>query len=162
VNNSLPRLIDGMVATLRKEVIPHIDSDFARGQAYGVIYMLSSIKLRAAWSNAFLSEQLHALEETSLELKDLAAELAGAPLPDAPDRTKLPDSAELEEVRNAGDRRICELIDWLATNRATVAPGVLTRAEAAIDKYLNWQSRFELKTSAKPMFAEMSGGVEKS
>ncbi len=162
MNNSLPRLIDGMVATLRKEVIPHIDGDFARGQVYGVIYMLSSIKLRAAWSNAFLCEQLRALEETSLELKDLAAELPGAPLPDAPERTRLPDSAELEEERNAGDRRICELIDWLAANRATVAPGALTRAEAAIDKYLNWQSRFELKTSAKPMFVEMSGGAEKS
>ena len=47
MNNSLPRLIDGMVAMLRKEVIPHIEGDFARGQAYGVIYMLSSIKLRA-------------------------------------------------------------------------------------------------------------------
>ena len=65
MNNSLPRLIDGMIATLRKEVIPHIDGDFARGQAYGVIYMLSSIKLRAAWSNAFLSEQLRALEAAS-------------------------------------------------------------------------------------------------
>jgi hypothetical protein len=40
--------------------------------------------------------------------------------------------------------------------------GALTRAEGAIDKYLNWQFRIELKTSAKPMFVEMSGGVEKS
>ncbi len=161
MNNSLPRLIDGMVATLRKEVIPHIDGDFARGQAYGVIYMLSSIKLRAAWSNAFLSEQLRALEAASLELTTLAVELPGAPLPDACERAKLPDAAELEAERNAGDRRICELIDWLAANRGTIAPDALARAEAAIDKYLNWQSRFELKTSAKPMFVEMSGGVEK-
>jgi hypothetical protein len=29
MNNSLPRLIDRMIATLRKEVIPHIDGDFA-------------------------------------------------------------------------------------------------------------------------------------
>ena len=88
MNNSLPRLIDGMVATLRKEVIPHIDGDFARGQAYGVIYMLGSIKLRAAWSNAFLSEQLRALEAASLELKSLAAELPGAPLPEARERAE--------------------------------------------------------------------------
>jgi hypothetical protein len=27
MNNSLPRLIDGMVATLRKEIISHIDGD---------------------------------------------------------------------------------------------------------------------------------------
>ena len=65
MNNSLPRLIDGMVATLRKEVIPHIEGDFARGQAFGVIYMLNSLKLRASWSNEFLIEQLRALEEAS-------------------------------------------------------------------------------------------------
>ena len=46
MNNSLPRLIDGMVATLRKEVIPRVDGDYARGQAFGVIYMLNSLKLR--------------------------------------------------------------------------------------------------------------------
>jgi len=162
VNNSLPRLIDGMIATLRKEVIPHVDGDFARGQAYGVIYMLNSIKLRAAWSNAFMSEQLGALEEASRELKTLAAELPGAPIPEAGGRTTLPDAAELEVERNAGDRRMCELIDWLAANRSTIAPGALARAEAAIDRYLNWQSRFELSTSAKPMFMEMSSGSEQS
>jgi hypothetical protein len=63
VNNSLPRLIDGMVQTLQKEIIPHIEGDYARGQAYGVIYMLNSIKLRASWSCGFLLEQLRALDE---------------------------------------------------------------------------------------------------
>lgn len=72
-----------------------------------MIYMLNSIKLRAAWSNAFLSEQLRALEATSLELKSLAAELPGAPVPEACERVKLPDAAELEAERNAGDQRMC-------------------------------------------------------
>ncbi len=161
MNNSLPRLIDGMVATLRKEVIPHVDGDFARGQAYGLIYMLNSIRLRAAWSNAFLSEQLHALEEASLELKALAEEMPGAPFVESPECPKLPDADELEAARDAGDRRICALIDWLAANKATVAPGALARSAAAIDRYLNRQLRFELATSAKPMFGEMSGGAEK-
>ena len=74
---------------------------------------------------------------------------------------KLPDAAELEAERNAGDQRMCELIDWLAANRAKIAPRALARAEAAIDRYLNWQSKFEQSTSAKPMFAEMSSGTEK-
>ena len=74
---------------------------------------------------------------------------------------KLPDAAELEAERNAGDRRMCELIDWLAANRAKIAPRTLARVEAAIDRYLNWQSKFEQSTSAKPMFAEMSSGAEK-
>ena len=60
MNNSLPRLIDGMIATLREEVIPHVEGEFARGQAFGLIYMLNSIRLRADWSPAFVGEQLAA------------------------------------------------------------------------------------------------------
>ena len=74
MNNSLPRLIDGMVATLRKEVIPHIEGDFARGQAFWVIYMFNSLKLRASWLNEFLIEQLRALEDAARELDGSARE----------------------------------------------------------------------------------------
>ena len=76
MNNSLPRLIDGMVATLRKEVIPRIEGEYARGQAFGVIYMLNSLKLRCSWSNAFLLEQLKSLEATSSKSSGACA---GAP-----------------------------------------------------------------------------------
>ena len=162
MNNSLPRLIDGMVATLRKEVIPHIDGDFARGQAFGVIYMLNSLKLRASWSNEFLVEQLRALEEASRELDGLAAELPGAPLPDVHAPAEAPSAADLETVRNAGDARISELIDWLAAHRVSLGAETAARAEAAIDRYLHRQSKWELATSAKPMFVEISGGAERS
>jgi hypothetical protein len=162
VNNSLPRLIDGMVATLRKEIIPHITGDFARGQAYGVVYMLNSLKLRASWSNAFLAEQLAALDETSRELQALSNELPGAPLPQAAGAGDLPDAAALEAARDSGDARICELIDWLAANNNALAPAAAARAEAVIDKYLARQSKYEISTSAKPMFVEISGGAERS
>jgi hypothetical protein len=162
MNNSLPRLIDGMVATLRREVIPHIDGDFARGQAFGVIYMLNSLKLRASWSNVFLIEQLRALEEASRDLSGLGAEIPAALVPDvrAPDQT--PDSAELEAMRNQGDERISALIDWLAANECPVSPGATAHIEATIDRYLHRQLKWELSTSAKPMFVEISGGAERS
>lgn len=162
MNNSLPRLIDGMVATLRREVIPHIDGDYARGQAYGVIYLLNSLKPRASWSNAFLLEQLRALEEAQQEIAAVAAELPGAPAPGAHDPLQLPQASELEAMRDAGDRRLCELIDWLAANRERLPAGAVGRLEAVIDNYLNRQLRFEISTSAKPMFVEMSGGAEKN
>jgi hypothetical protein len=162
VNNSLPRLIDGMVATLRSEIIPHIEGEFARGQAFGVIYMLNSLKLRASWSNGFLNEQLRALNDVSQELAPLAGELPGAPIPGAPPLANLPDAATLETERDAGNQRLCELVDWLASNAATASPEARLRAETAIDKYLNRQFRYELSTSAKPMFVEMSGGAEKN
>jgi hypothetical protein len=118
MNNSLPRLIDGMIATLRKEVIPRVEGEYARGQAFGVIYMLSSIKLRCSWSDAFLIEQLKALADASRELDALALELPGAPLPNVHAPAALSDAGALEAMRNAGDASLCELIDWLAANRA--------------------------------------------
>ena len=162
MNNSLPRLIDGMVATLRKEVIPHIAGDFARGQAFGVIYMLNSLKLRASWSNEFLVEQLRALEEVSRDLSGLGADIPAALVPSvrAPDQT--PDSAKLEAIRNQGDERISALIDWLAAHEGSVSAEVAAHIEAAIDRYLHRQLKWELSTSAKPMFVEISGGAERS
>ena len=79
MNNSLPRLIDGMVATLRKEVIPRVDGEYARGQAFGVIYMLNSLKLRCSWSNAFLLEQLTSLEAANRDLQALARNYPARP-----------------------------------------------------------------------------------
>ena len=162
MNNSLPRLIDGMVAALRKEIIPCIEGDFARGQAFGLIYMLNSLKLRASWSNEFLLEQLRALDAASREFEGLAEGLPGAPLPTGRAPAQTPVAAELEAMRDEGDARLCELIDWLTTHRETLAPEAAARAEAAIDRYLARQLKWELATSAKPMFAEISSGAEKS
>jgi hypothetical protein len=162
MNNSLPRLIDGMIATLRKEVIPRVEGEYARGQAFGVIYMLSSIKLRCSWSDAFLIEQLKALADASRELDALALELPGAPLPNVHAPAALSDAGALEAMRNAGDASLCELIDWLAANRARLPAEVVARAEAIVDAYLARQAKYEISTSAKPMFVEISGGVEKT
>ncbi len=162
MNNSLPRLIDGMVATLQKEVIPRVEGDYARGQAFGVIYMLNSLKLRCSWSNAFLAEQLRALEDASRALQTIAADLPGAPLPDIHAPADLPDASALEAMRDAGDASLCDLIDWLAANRARVPAEAAARAESIVDAYLARQAKYEISTSAKPMFVEMSGGAEKT
>jgi hypothetical protein len=151
-----------MVATLRKEVIPHIEGDFARGQAFGVIYMLNSLKLRASWSNEFLVEQLRALEEAARELDEFGAEIPAALVPGARAPREAPASAELEAMRNQGDERISALIDWLAEHRESVSAEAAARIEATIDRYLHRQLKWELSTSSKPMFVEISGGAERS
>jgi hypothetical protein len=160
VNNSLPRLIDGMIATLRREIIPNIEGDFARGQAFGVIYMLNSIQRRATWSNRFLDEQLRALSKASHDLHALATELPGAPLPAVTEPLDLPDASTLEATRNAGDEQLCRMIDWLAEQREALPAAVAARADAIIDDYLNRQLKWEIETSAKPMFTEISRGRE--
>jgi len=161
MNNSLPRLIDGMIATLRREIIPHVEGDFARGQAFGLIYMLNSIRLRAAWSNAFLLEQISALQEAGRELEGAVADLPDAPAPVIRAPADLPTATELETMRDQGDRWLCELIDWLASRRDTLSQPAVARADAIIERYLNRQLKWELTTSAKPMFDEISRGSEK-
>jgi len=155
MNNSLARLIDGMEATLRTEIIPRIDGEFARGQAFGVIYMLKSIRLRADWSVAFLGGQLAALEELARTLAPhgLAAELVPQVAVVA-----MADPRALEAVRDDGDRRVCALIDWLEDHRDALPASQVTAIDGALRHYLNRQLRWELSTSAKPMFAEMSSG----
>lgn len=159
MNNSLPRLIDGMIATLRQEIIPNLSGDFARGQAYGLIYMMNSIRLRASWSNDFLLEQLRGLEQASKEIADLAPQLPGAPRPDI-SAPALPGAAELEAQRAAGDQAICDLIDWLGAHREDMPPNAVASADAAIGRYIQRQLKWDISTSARPMFEEMSRGSD--
>ena len=46
MNNSLDRLIEGVAATLRSDVIPNVTDAYARGQAIGVIDLLNNIAPR--------------------------------------------------------------------------------------------------------------------
>ena len=43
MNNSLERLIAGIMATLRADVIPNVTDAYARGQAMGVIVLLNNL-----------------------------------------------------------------------------------------------------------------------
>ena len=160
MNNSLPRLIDGIIATLRQEVIPHTQGDFARGQAFGIVFALENIKRRASWSNEYLGEQLAALDEAAMTLAQLAADLPGAPLPGRPPISSLPAAVALEAERDAGDARICDLIDWLRINRDALAPDAAAQADAAIAAYIRRQLKWELSTSAPPMFDQISRGAD--
>jgi len=90
MNNSFPRLIDGMCATLRTEVLSRLDDEFARGQAFGIINLLNTFKLRADWSTDFLSQQVsvqcHALEQ----VRSLIASLPQNPKTPKPQNPKTP------------------------------------------------------------------------
>ena len=77
MNNSFGRLIDGMCATLRSEVLTRVHDEYARSQVYGVLNVLNTFKVRADWSAAFLLQQLQAQQQALA----LAAErLRGNPM----------------------------------------------------------------------------------
>lgn len=148
MNNSFARLIDGMVEVLRRDIIPTMDGEFARGQAFGVIFMLESLKLRGDWCPAFLGEQVAALQE----LHDAIATIPD--LPPAMPMLSAPAASNITS-RDLGDQQAADLIDWIAAQ-----PSPYPAIQSAIDAYLNRQIRHELTTSARPMFAEISLGRE--
>jgi hypothetical protein len=104
MNNSFARLVDGMCATLRAEVLPRLDDEFARGQVYGVINLLNTFKARADWAPAFLLQQLDAQARALATAAGLLATVPGAPAVPQPQRWSAPAAAELLAARDDGNR----------------------------------------------------------
>jgi hypothetical protein len=163
MNNSFPRLIDGMCATLRSEVLTRLDDEFARGQVFGVINLLNTFKVRADWSAAFLLQQLEAqraaLHGVARALRDVPAEPGwpALPKPEAPASTPV---ADLLAMRDDGNRALAAWSAWVDEHRAALAPGQAEQIDAQLRKAMLAEVEIELKNSPRPLFAEMSSGTE--
>lgn len=160
MNNSFSRLIDGMCATLRGEVLSRLDDEFARGQVFGVINLLNTFKARADWSAGFLLQQIAAQQAA---LGNVAALLSSTPSAPATEPAELPVATPINDLlalRDTGNRRIGDLLAWLDEHRATLAPDIAARAEALLREAMRAEIQIELKNSPRPLFAEMSSGSE--
>lgn len=163
MNNSFARLIDGMNATLRKEVLSRLDDEFARGQVFGVINLLNTFKVRADWSAGFLLQQLDAQRAA---LDGVAALLQGQP--EAASLPRLPTGAvphpvpiaDLLAARDDGNRAIGELLGWLDAQRSTLTPQSAEQIETLLRTAMRAEVSLELKNAPRPLFAEMSSGSE--
>lgn len=163
MNNSFARLIDGMNATLRSEVLSRLDDEFARGQVFGVINLLNTFKVRADWSAGFLLEQL-AVQRTALD--GVAALMQGRP--EAASLPALPTGAmpaavliaELLAQRDSANRAIGDLLGWLDDQRAQLPAQVAADIEQLLRTAMRSELAIELKNSPRPLFAEMSSGSE--
>lgn len=159
MNNSFARLVDGMCATLRAEVLPRLQDDFARGQVYGVINLLNTFKARADWAPAFLLLQLQAQRQALATVAEVLTAVPGAPSVAVPPAWAAPAAADLLAARDQGNLAIGELLAWLAGPGATVLPAeAAARAEQALRDAMRAEVDIELKHSPRPLFAEMSSG----
>ena len=155
MNNSFARLIDGMCATLRAEVLNRLDDEFARGQVFGVINLLNTFKVRADWSAGFLLEQI-AAQQRAL---DAVRPLVGVSLPD----TLLPQAvpvADLLARRDEGNRALGTAMAWLDGDGAQLPAAQRAEVEAQLRQAMRAEVDLELKHSPRPLFAEMSSGKE--
>ena len=160
MNNSFPRLIDGMCATLRTEVLSRLDDEFARGQVFGVINLLNTFKSRADWSTDFLSQQLsvqcHALEQVRALIGNVvhAPEVAKLRTP------QIVSPAELLSLRDSANLEISKLLDWLAKAKESLPEAIALAIESELRQSMRREIEIELKNSPRPLFAEMSSGQE--
>jgi hypothetical protein len=67
---------------------------------------------------------------------------------------------ELQAVFEAGQGRVCALLEWLAQVRDRLPRARIEAIDAALRRYMSRQLKWELATSARPMFAEISSGAE--
>lgn len=163
MNNSFPRLIDGMCATLRAEVLTRLDDEFARGQVFGVINLLNTFKARADWSAGFLLQQISAQRLAFESVTALMqGQLAAASMPASPSAAhpEVTPIAELLAQRDAGNAAIGALLGWLDAERAQLPPDTAARIETSLRAAMRAEVDIELKNSPRPLFAEMSSGRE--
>ena len=149
MNIPLARLIDGIIATMRTDVIPNVADSYARGQAVGVIDLLNNIAPRVEWSHAPLARLV--ADKRAL-LSDVAALVPGLPVVAAADADT---SEALAAERAALDAAIGDEVAALWSR-----PDEPAGAEAIdrIRKHLQEEMRAEMKVTRKPLFAEIASG----
>lgn len=157
MNNSLDRLFAGLIASLRDEIIPRLDDEFARGQAYAAMDLLNNLRPRIDWAVGPLAEQISAQLATAQRIAALAPEHA---LPEALQAAPQPATGEaLRRYRDALDEHLCRVLDSLPQAPAAQRDAV----QAVLTQYMKEQVRREVSLAAKPLFGEIAGntGAEK-
>lgn len=163
MNNSFHRLIDGMCATLRSEVLTRIDDEFARGQVFGVINLLNTFKVRADWSAGFLLQQIATQRQVLSAVEHVVAKGPTADsLPTLPREIEpVPTPIDaLLAMRDRQNLQIETLLAWLDAQRGQLGCDAALQIETLLRTAMREELGIELKNSPRPLFAEMSSGQE--
>ncbi len=147
---ALKRLFEGIVSTLRTDIIPHVGDSYARGQAVGIIDLINNVATRIEWARAPLIESVR---EKRRLLTAVARTLGGTP-DEAITAPELMGSAELAEERTRLDAAICAAMQAAharADEAGRDALGLLIR-------HAHDEASLEMKLTRKPLFAEIASG----
>ena len=146
---SVARLLDGIVSTLRDDVIPHVTDPYARGQAVGVIDLLNNFGARLDWDAGQLATNVNAKRVALAEARALTGETTEDQAPCAVTAT-----AELLEEARALDAEISDrLAEWMHSD----AEGTGAAVER-LRRHMHDELREEMKMTKRPLFAEIAKG----
>ena len=139
MNNSLDRLLDGIAAALRRDVIPRLDDEYATGQALAVIDLINNLKLRVDWAVPPLLARATAQQALIAELDSLLAV--------CPDR---PAAGQALNALPADGR-------WIGARPFEPCQATQT-AQAAISRHVRAELRRDMALTPRPLFAEIARG----
>jgi hypothetical protein len=155
MNISLGRLLEGIIATLRTDVIPNVSDSYARGQAVGVIDLLNNIGPRIEWARQPIAD---AVDEKRNLLREIAELLDLEPDPGSPVATGTMSSAELAAERGRLDAAIG---DALMAAHARADEAARTAMNLLVE-HMHGELTQDMKLTRKPLFAEIASGRDKN
>lgn len=154
MNISLERLIEGIVATLRTDVIPNVADGYARGQAVGVIDLLNNIGPRVEWAREpileAVSEKVALLRKVSELMPKFAPVAVGAP----------PATMSAGALSAERDRLDAVIGDVLAAIHDRSEDEAGQQALALLKQHIHDDVAREMKLTRKPLFAEIASGTD--
>jgi len=156
MTNSLERIFDGMIDVLHTRVIPRIQDEFARGQAYGALDLLRNLKPRVEWAVGPLQDDVAAELALAERIAGVIPELPSLPTETraTPGRT----ASELERTRDRIDEHLCAVLRWISEHRDAIAVDRAAEVETAIRDQQRPRLKREVKLTAPPLFGEISRG----
>lgn len=152
MNVPLQRLIDGIIATMRADVIPHVSDSYARGQAVGVIDLLNNMAPRIEWAQAPLARLVEDKRGLLAQIAAFVPEVSEPAAPAGPEPRTADDLLALKARLDAaiGD---AILLIWPRRDEAE-----FDRLVALVRAHLHDEMTAEMKITRKPLFAEIASG----
>jgi hypothetical protein len=156
MNISLERLIEGIIATLRADVIPNVPDGYARGQAVGVIDLLNNIGPRVEWAR---EPALAAVAEKRELLRRIGELLPQLPAPDVGGDDAVPSTAELLAERDRLDAAIADALVPIHGLQPSGEAATRDEAQRLLKQHMHDELARETKLTRKPLFAEIASGA---
>lgn len=162
MSHHIQKLFDGAIGSLRDHVLPSVKDEVHRGQLVAVLAILSELRLRTDWSRDWLLQQVEAQAGTFSDIENMLGGISVDWLrpPFCSVDNTLP-GAELEALRDEGDRYLCLLQHQLAERVSN--PGVPVRAlRKAILDYIKLHYEMEAKRTPAGSPGNLSHDAEDS
>lgn len=150
-------LIDGVIATLNENVLPELKDEYARGQTFAAIYLLTDLRTRGDWAASCLIDHL-TLQLTAFEdLASLSQDDKG--FPTAPFGSEMLERSvkELMTARQHGNEYLEAVQNWIDRNDA-----VGSSLERRLLQALAQAVELDIALSPKPIYGKVARGYARN